>query len=545
MTSVSGTAFSAGISDTDDQIDMIVAVSQALKVLGGDQQRIGVEMSRMLSGTFDPSDKLRMVFQGQEKELKAAVASGNALGFIMNALGPVTKDAAQGMGTWSSLITFAKEAWDDFAQAVTQPLFEALKPALEWMVEKLMEVTQIIRDWSGMLQDAFADGELGAVVGDALMLGFKVAVNFLFRAFDGLMTMIGAGLLATFGMVVKPEFWVGILEIFGGLGIVLLATMAVVALRLQLGLHDAFAPFQEKFIAVVIFIGTYLKNIFIMIGNVFKLGLLVAGEALLDLIKPIADMLGKGDKIDAAKQSMAKAKDEAVEKADAAQKENANAFTNKDGGKTGWEVAQEKAGSVMDAKRGILVESIEAGKQAVEFGKKNISAGSDKLGPMMNEGLGKMKDGFNEGFNSKEDFLDTSGEKDRLAKRLADAKAKREKEGDKKKTSLPGKKKNGKEGKKGEDEVSSIQMIGGGGHLGGKEKLPSIAGFGSKIGLGGGTGAASKTPEQVAAEGQTAMIAILSDSRTLLREIRDRIGGDNRNNATPNKNSGSFELVEV
>ena len=93
--------------------------------------------------------------------------------------------------------------------------------------------------------------------------------------------------------------------------------------------------------------------------------------------------------------------------------------------------------------------------------------------------------------------------------------------------------------KKGRDEVTSLQRIGGGGHLlrsAFDKRTARVLGMAD---MAGGR-APTKTPEQKMADGQSAMIAIMADSRVLLREIRDRISPD-----TTNTNGRVLDLREV
>jgi hypothetical protein len=134
-----GSFFAEGIKGAEDQVDMIVAVSQALAAYGGDQASLTREITALLRGQMDPWNRVAKGAGLTAEALKRAKAEGTLFKTIMAALGPVIADAEQGMTTFNSLVTSNAEEIDNLTTALGEPMFEVLKTGLGEALDTLKD----------------------------------------------------------------------------------------------------------------------------------------------------------------------------------------------------------------------------------------------------------------------------------------------------------------------------------------------------------------------------------------------------------------------
>jgi hypothetical protein len=127
----SGSMFSAGIKDGENQIDLIVGVSQALAALGGDQANLASELNALTTGNVSQWHKVAKSIGLTGSEIKKLSADGTLYTTLMSKLGPILVDAEQGMDTFSSQTTILQENLDNLKTKLAEPLFEALKEGLK------------------------------------------------------------------------------------------------------------------------------------------------------------------------------------------------------------------------------------------------------------------------------------------------------------------------------------------------------------------------------------------------------------------------------
>lgn len=131
MSGSAGAMYGAGIKSAEQQIDLIVAMSQALAVAGGEQEQLTAEISRMVSGQVNQYDRVAKAIGLTNTELRAAAATGGTFALIMERLRPITDDAAEGMGTLNSLITINQELWENAITEASGSAFATRKKQME------------------------------------------------------------------------------------------------------------------------------------------------------------------------------------------------------------------------------------------------------------------------------------------------------------------------------------------------------------------------------------------------------------------------------
>lgn len=132
-----GNMFSAGITNADKQIDMIVAVSQALAAYGGDQAMLSSEINSLLTGNVNAWHRVARGIGMTGAELRKAQDDGKLFGVVMERLGPIIADSEQGMGTLSSRLTMNKELIEKLQATLAEPMFEAIREELEGINDAL------------------------------------------------------------------------------------------------------------------------------------------------------------------------------------------------------------------------------------------------------------------------------------------------------------------------------------------------------------------------------------------------------------------------
>ena len=152
----SGGMFSSGIRDGEKQVDVIVAMSQALGALGGDQATLATELRGITSGNIDGMHRVAKAIGLSGAEAKKAASEGKLYNLLMERLKPILADAGQGMDTFASRTTQLAENIDNLKTDLAQPMFEAIKDGLE-------EVNSVIAGTD--FKDAFKG--LAGSLGDA------------------------------------------------------------------------------------------------------------------------------------------------------------------------------------------------------------------------------------------------------------------------------------------------------------------------------------------------------------------------------------------
>jgi hypothetical protein len=126
-----GGMFTAGIKDGEKQVDMIVAVSQALAALGGDQANLASELRSLTTGNVDGWHRVAKAIGMSGEQLRKAQADGTLFESVMAKMKPILVDAGQGMGTFQSQMTILQENLDNLKTDLAQPMFEAFKAGLQ------------------------------------------------------------------------------------------------------------------------------------------------------------------------------------------------------------------------------------------------------------------------------------------------------------------------------------------------------------------------------------------------------------------------------
>ena len=162
-----GGMFTAGIRDGQKQVDMIVAVSQALAALGGDQQNLASELRALTTGNVDGFHRVAKAIGMTGEQLRKAQADGKLFEIVMSKMAPILADAKQGMGTFQSQVTILQETLDTLKTDLAEPMFEALKDGLK----------QVNESFKG---DEFKEGlkgaaaEIGRMTASAMSMGAKL-----------------------------------------------------------------------------------------------------------------------------------------------------------------------------------------------------------------------------------------------------------------------------------------------------------------------------------------------------------------------------------
>lgn len=180
-----GGAFAAGIADLSQQVDLLVASSQVLGAMGGDQAELGLQLNQILTGTIGPANKLNQVLGFTNKEVKALAAEGKLFEEVMRRFAPTLRDAEQGVNSLASQQTMLAETIADLKQKLAVPLFEAQKQQIAALVQALKDpafeqgLRSIVQGFAGM-QKMAADagiwlakhpGLIDAVAKAMLLLG--------------------------------------------------------------------------------------------------------------------------------------------------------------------------------------------------------------------------------------------------------------------------------------------------------------------------------------------------------------------------------------
>lgn len=236
----------------------------------------GLQSGRPVGEALARLQELGVVSGDVRSRIEAMQEAGAAGGDVWNV-------AAGAMGKFSGAMQAQSETWngkmstfkDNVSMAMAEfgkPLISTLGPHLDSiskMAEKLgrgaAEFGQKVAESIRFISAAFSSGQVGALLGSSLKLGFVNAVNFLWRGLNGTFAAAGQYLveyfrtgIALFGILTQADFW--------------------------RGMGNAI-------------IGVFLDSI-----AFFQKGLAAALEA----VRPLAEMLGQGDKVTSAQGTLNK-----------------------------------------------------------------------------------------------------------------------------------------------------------------------------------------------------------------------------------------------
>lgn len=160
-------------------------------------------------------------------------------------------------GTWSGLISTLKDNISNMMATFGTPIIDALKPFLKQtgdlvgtMTEKAAEFGQKVADGIQFVIAMFKTGNMTSLIGTSLKLGFQMAVNFLYKGVVALLQTVGQGfiesakLLFTYlKVLVTPDFWKGMGNALIGIAISFIAFLK----RGTAELMEVLRPLAELF----------------------------------------------------------------------------------------------------------------------------------------------------------------------------------------------------------------------------------------------------------------------------------------------------------
>lgn len=205
------------------------------------------------------------------EELQKSGAAGNEVWQVAaGALGRFSGAMDAQSRTWNGKLSTFKDNVSMAMAEFGKPIMDALKPYLNSasnMAARLGKSAaafgQRIAESIKFISAAFSSGQVGALLGSSIKLGFINATNFLWRSLNGIFAASGQYMIENFrtavemvNILTKADFWKGMGN-------------AIIGVFL-----DAIAFFQK--------------------------GLAAALEA----VRPLAEMIGQGDKVSSAKKTL-------------------------------------------------------------------------------------------------------------------------------------------------------------------------------------------------------------------------------------------------
>ena len=205
------------------------------------------------------------------EELQKSGAAGNEVWQVAaGALGRFSGAMDAQSRTWNGKLSTFKDNVSMAMAEFGKPIMDALKPYLNSasnMAGRLGKSAaafgQRIAESIKFISAAFSSGQVGALLGSSIKLGFIDATNFLWRSLNGIFAASGQYMIENFrtavemvNILTKADFWKGMGN-------------AIIGVFL-----DAIAFFQK--------------------------GLAAALEA----VRPLAEMIGQGDKVSSAKKTL-------------------------------------------------------------------------------------------------------------------------------------------------------------------------------------------------------------------------------------------------
>jgi uncharacterized small protein (DUF1192 family) len=263
-----------------------LATGDGLRIVGDVASGTGQsfeEIAVTIGRLYDGLDSGRPVGEALARLQELGVVSGDVRGKIEELQKEGRKGAEvwavaeSALGRFSGSMELQSQTWngklstlsDNIGMAFAafgEPIIDAVKPFLDGAIgatgsltEKAAAFGQKIAEVIGFIAAAFSTGELTSIIGDGLKLAFMESVNFLFAAFRGTIAVVGQLIVEAFRNAVLYFEILTTADFWKGMG------NAIIGLFL-----DA-VGFLQKGIA----------------------------EAL-EIARPLAELFGKGDSIDAA-----------------------------------------------------------------------------------------------------------------------------------------------------------------------------------------------------------------------------------------------------
>lgn len=160
-------------------------------------------------------------------------------------------------GTWSGLISTLKDNISNMMATFGTPIIDALKPFLKQtgdlvgtMTEKAAEFGQKVADGIQFVIAMFKTGNMTSLIGTSLKLGFMYAVNALYKALVASLRVAGQMMLELpkllftyFKVLVSPDFWKGMGNALIGIAISFIAFLK----RGTAELMEVLRPLAELF----------------------------------------------------------------------------------------------------------------------------------------------------------------------------------------------------------------------------------------------------------------------------------------------------------
>ena len=220
-------AIQAGVKNMDQLRAIMLAASQAAKVLGVEGNQLSQEMTALFRFEKGPDNKLANALQLTSEKLKELKASGQDVGaFLLGQLKPYSDAAAASMDNFSVATSNLNAAIKEAAGELTKPLFEVLSKSAADAQGRVKDVTAQLK---GTGQDLATIGKnvepvvtsvvklgaaltaLGTSAGAALspVAGYFVTIT---NAFTALANKLGPGGMELIGRVIATQFGVVIRE---------------------------------------------------------------------------------------------------------------------------------------------------------------------------------------------------------------------------------------------------------------------------------------------------------------------------------------------
>ena len=299
------------------------------------------------------------------------------------------------VGTFNDVLADAFRPITDALTPVMADLtagLETMRPILIGIGEKIGAAVTKLKQGVQFLFSVFSGGDLGSLIANSLKLGGMTFVNWFFGVMKAVFDFLPRLWKAEFAILASPSFWVGVLEVFAGVGQILAGAAAVFTGHvIQAG---------AEFFGFISAVGTFVKDFFV---NAF----ILAGNALLGLILEGAQVLiDVGNKLHFPGMDKAQEIVENVQSGLAGSTEDA---TNVIGG-LGEEFTKNKE-SAAKAVDTFGQDLVNEGKLEFEKGLTGASEGFNKVGSKVGEKFSESFDGFTV---EPADIFDTGPIKDKL-----------------------------------------------------------------------------------------------------------------------------------
>lgn len=316
--------------------------------------------------------------RAQIEKLQASGQKGDAVWALAAAqLGKFGGSMEKLSGSWSGMMSTLSDNIGALFKAFGQPLIDALKPILKdglSLTESLVPAAQAAGEAVGRaitrmvqmvtaIKSLFASGELGEAAFTSLALGFKKAINLLVNGLILSFNLAGAHLVGVFKAASSPEFWIGLWEIFQGVGAILVGAGTNLIAALVEGLRF----FVDPIVAAFVWVGAKLTGTFQLVVAILKQGMAAAAQKFLEVI----DYIPGVDTEDSA-AGMGGTFNEAGREVDAA----LDVFN------TSWEDSMGGAKEMLDT---FIPAVKDFGNAAANAGTSGIKEGATKLGNVLSE----------------------------------------------------------------------------------------------------------------------------------------------------------------